>query len=523
MKKTYDEYSSKLVRFMFKSTEGDIAMPARELQGIWIYRSFLNSPNAVGDFNKLTVWEAELSIEVDENAPLFYGHLGERPVKVKGEEPYLHIQGKFAEGTPSTVSWRAVGRKDSAFDGLIYDYTGVLNPVWPEGKDGNRPTIVGTVIRTVKHGEAPAGSVFSFIAIKRDFVEPRVRIPLKKEVLDLMGSLEHRLHHQLWHASRDEWADLSDAKKLLVRTHGWQPGPLNGERNATGPGRYMNGAGEDFLFMHRQMVTQVRAIESIDSWQSVPGTSALANFTPGFEATQVGNVDGYAIPEAWIVPGDPDTTHWLHELRRTSTLYGRFLVWQAQYTDPVYLSRITLGEMGARVEATIHNWMHMRWASMPRDPETDEPVPGGRAPLDFDAKWLKPEYDYLGETFSSHVNPIFWRLHGWVDDRIEDWFRAHEVAHPGEVRRIEKNGVTWFEPGKWVQVADPWSGPATHHDPSGNHTGHQAGIDLDSTTMEKVLSIIFGLEPGLKIASLIDVPAFQKGVPRATWFKKIDE
>jgi hypothetical protein len=35
-----------------------------ELRGIWRYRSFLNNPAAVGDFGRLAVWEAELSLDV---------------------------------------------------------------------------------------------------------------------------------------------------------------------------------------------------------------------------------------------------------------------------------------------------------------------------------------------------------------------------------------------------------------------------------------------------------------------------
>lgn len=499
-------------------------MSAHVLRGIWTYRSFRNVPEAVVDFNKLAVWEAELCIEVDEGAPLFHGHLGERPIKVNGDEPFLHVKGEFAEGTPATIRWRAIGKPGSEYNGWVYDYVGVLNLLWPDGKGGNRPTIVGTVTRTVQHGTAPAGSVFSFIAVKRDFVEPRLRIPLKKEVVDRMSSLEHRLHHQLWHASRDEWFNLSDGRKTLLRDLGWQPGPKNAERNATGPGRFTNGAGEDFLFMHREMINQVRAIEPIDSWATVPGTTSFANFTPGFEAKAVGNPDGFALPEAWVVPGDPDTTHWLYELRRTSTLYGRFLVWQSQYTDPIYLSRISLGEMGARVEATIHNWMHMRWASMPRDPDTGEPVPSGRPSLDFDTKWLKPDYDYLGETFSSHVNPIFWRLHGWVDDRIEDWFRAHETAHAGKVKRIDKNGVKWFEPGEWVKVVEPWSGPISDHGHGhgADNTGQHGGVDLDPETMKKALSAILGPEPTTAVSPLAKSTASPKGPLRASWFKKLD-
>lgn len=417
------------------------------------------------------------------------------------------------------MRWRAVGKKGSEFDGWIYDYSGVLSATWPDGTSGNVPTITGTVTRTVKHGEAKAGSVFSFIAVKRGFVEPRVCIPLKQEVINLMGSLEHRLHHQLWHGARDNWADLSPAKKSLLRDIGWQPGTKNKERNASGDDSLHNGSGEDFLFMHREMIAQMRGIDPIKSWQSLPGKSALASFAKDFTASQVGNPNGFAVPPAWIVPGDPDTTRWLHDLRKTSTFYGRFLVWQAQYTDPAYLSRVTLGGLGSRIESTIHNWMHMRWASVPRDPSTGNPVPEGRGELDFDPKWLKPEYDYLGETFSSHLNPVFWRLHGWVDDRIDDWYKAHEAAHPGEIKRMDKNAVKWFEPGKWVQLAEPWSGPSAHH-----HGGNNGGVELDIASMKNALKIIFGPEP--TTPSLMQFNQEQDGAmpsTRATWFKMGNE
>ena len=58
-----------------------------------------------------------------------------------------------------------------------------------------------------------------------------------------------------------------------------------------------------------------------------------------------------------------------------------------------------------------------------------------------------PKYDCLGEFYSSHMNLLFWRLHEWVDDRIEDWFNAHEAARPGEIEWYEFQGITWFKPG----------------------------------------------------------------------------
>jgi len=100
---------------------------------------------------------------------------------------------------------------------------------------------------------------------------------------------------------------------------------------------------------------------------------------------------------------------------------------------------------------------------MPRDPVTGDPVPGGRPDNDVRTLWDDPKYDYLGEFYSSHLNPVFWRLHGWIDNRIEDWFNAHEAAHPGEVKRIDLDGTRWFAKGKWVQTDEPWAGAPGHH------------------------------------------------------------
>ncbi|MGH8948603.1 MAG: hypothetical protein ACRDXF_07060, partial [Acidimicrobiia bacterium] len=69
---------------------------------------------------------------------------------------------------------------------------------------------------------------------------------------------------------------------------------------------------------------------------------------------------------------------------------------------------------------TIHNSMHIRWAATP-----GSSLPFPEAPTQVEAaippEWDDPAYDFLLETYSSHVNPIFWKLHGWIDDRVENW------------------------------------------------------------------------------------------------------
>lgn len=102
-----------------------------------------------------------------------------------------------------------------------------------------------------------------------------------------------------------------------------------------------------------------------------------------------------------------------------------------------------------------------------------------RQDYDFDEKWDDPRYDFLGEFYSSHVNPLFWRLHGWVDDRIEDWYQAHEAASPGEIERSDHQGVAWFKPGRWVQAADPFDWPDSGHDDHGHDDDHAIAVMLE--------------------------------------------
>jgi len=63
-----------------------------------------------------------------------------------------------------------------------------------------------------------------------------------------------------------------------------------------------------------------------------------------------------------------------------------------------------------------------------RPDENDDPT----NPDIISTKWDAPAYDYLGDTYSSHVNPIFWKLHGWIDNRIEDWKNEHGIT--GEIQ-----------------------------------------------------------------------------------------
>ncbi|HEX8532903.1 MAG TPA: hypothetical protein VF662_01935 [Allosphingosinicella sp.] len=344
-----------------------------------------------------------------------------------------------------------------------------------------------------------------------DFKEPRELIPLLPAARDMLASEAHRLHHAAWHDVRGQWQDLSDGKRNAIRHLGWQPG--HGiERPALSRGSPIvdNGSGEDFLFMHRQMIGAVRALYDqagetpIASWRAIPAPGGPQD-------------DGFEIPPNWSQPDEP-TRRRLEALKSDTFFWTAMRGWDRQFKNAAYLSGLSLGALGSILEFTVHNDMHMRWSSAPRDPASGDVVPDGRSATDFDPRWSHPGYDFLGEFYSSHVNPVFWRLHGWVDDRIDDWFAAHEAAHPVDVERTTIDGIDWFKPGRWVSSQEPWASPkapadSTHH----GHHGHSPSgphAHLDPEEMKKVISILYADE-GPKLLAL---NRSLRAPPRATWF-----
>jgi hypothetical protein len=159
-------------------------------------------------------------------------------------------------------------------------------------------------------------------------------------------------------------------------------------------------------------------------------------------------------------------------LKSDEYYWSRMRPWDRQFKDPQYLRQLTLGELGALLEWGVHNDMHMRWASPPVNPSTGKAQE--REPGDLAPSWDDPKFDYLGDFYSSHVNPVFWRLHGWVDDRVADWERAHtDAGH--DIKKKTVAGLDWYEKGAWITAESPWTGPSHNH---------------DVVTMERVVGII---------------------------------
>lgn len=353
---------------------------------------------------------------------------------------------------------------------------------------------------------------------QNDFEEPRDVIPLPPAVLEMMASREHRLLHSIWHGTRNLWLSLEDGQRASITELGWAPPRASAK--ASGP-IINNGSGEDFLFMHRQMIIMVNETAKAAGAQPIKG---WINIPPPSSET---NDDGFQIPPVWIDDSDPLSNRRIAALKTDVYYWSRMRWWDREYKNPQFLRQLKLGELGSLLEYTIHNDMHMRWSSVPRDPETGEPVPSGRADWDVSAKWDNPVYDFLGEFYSSHVNPVFWRLHGWIDDRVNDWYAAHQEGHPGEIVSANVDEVPWFEKGRWVMTSDPWAGAK-----DGHHNGHhhhemnmpaRAPKMQNVEIMEKVSSILFpppAAASGMKLAATVSerVAADRTSRMHLTWF-----
>jgi hypothetical protein len=236
-----------------------------------------------------------------------------------------------------------------------------------------------------------------------------VILQLPAQVVSEMAQRRRRFHYYLWHRVRNSWPRLTESERQAIHDVNPLWAPPRAALDAVRRPARDNESGEDFLFMHRQMIAladdilaRVKdpAYPRVEGWRRVPPPGNAAYPVAEFPDSELEEVKSHRYFEQFIAR------------------------WEWQYTDSTYLKAVTLGQLGSDIEFTICHDMHMRWAA---------PSPVGYRPpahvtQGIGAEWDAPAYNYLGDTYSSHVNPLFWKIYGWVDDRIEDWKRAHSIS-----------------------------------------------------------------------------------------------
>lgn len=426
------------------------------LSGIW---TLIIAGNAQAIFG-LPAQGLELFLDTTERGRALRGFV-DTPDNLRAQPlPRYKIVGDLMDASPEQVRWRILDR-DAARYAPVYEFSVMLDDNHPMRTGPGIDVLTGH-IQSIDSQLGMNGPRLDVMIIKQPIPDARQRIDTSAQLQAWASAPQNRLYHQLWHAARDHWHELSEPRRNALRGLGWQPGPLDKERHSRGRHMDRNGSGVDFFFMHRHMMTIARALNAPPPWRHFPLPQPpveqdRAGFVRYFE-----NADGYSVPPMWLRPSDDFFNEGTELLKTPEAFHANFQMWDSRYRDAEYLSRLTLGQFGSEMELGLHDWLHIRWASIPRDPSDGSAVPSGREAVDFSPRWFNPEYDCLVDPLSSHVNPLFWCFHGWMDDRVEDWFDAHQRAHPGQVVRRRLYDVDWFEPGPWVEVAEPWMGPLTH-------------------------------------------------------------
>ena len=426
-----------------------------QLRGIWLL-----DVSGMPALDGLPDTDVQMFLDVAERGRGLSGYVDSAANLRNPSEPRYRILGDMVDASVQEIRWRLLDR-ESPRQVAAYEFVSQLNEQWASFGVADTDTMTGE-LHTLDANKPSVGKVANFVARKQPFPESRERLPVEAGLLAWGITAQKRLEHQLWHFSRDKWHLLADDRREALRALGWQPGPRNAERDARGRTKDHNGSGEDFFFMHRYMLTTARSFQDLPSWRHfpVPPPAAVQDWV-GF-ARFYDNHGGCCVPPTWQIPEDPTYSVGMGLVKSPETFYSNFQVWESKYRDPQYLAKMTLAQFGSELELSLHDWLHMCWSSVPRNPANGEPVPAARNPSDFAEHWFARENDFLGDPFSSHLNPTFWRLHGWIDDRVEDWFDAHERAHPGQIVRREVRGVPWFATGAWVTVDEPWLGSTTH-------------------------------------------------------------
>lgn len=273
----------------------------------------------------------------------------------------------------------------------------------------------------------------------------------------MLATRTMRLFHFIWHDVRYSYLSLPPKDQEEIERLGWKP-PRPALSQGGWPPLVHNRSGEDFLFSHRKMIRAVNAFLTDKKDSSYPKVVGWKNIPPP-------NDPEYPVPPPYSI-NDPKVDDYLVRVKSDAFYEEKIRVRDELFRNKDFLKTITLGELGAHLEFTLHNWAHMRWSSLPKQgfrPQLKAPYNADS----IDPKWDSPDYDSIADPYASHMNPLFWKLHGYIDDRVNDWKEAHG---------LEK--IDWI---------GTWEGPSID---GFSPQQHDHSIEQDELSLHQVLAIL---------------------------------
>src|SRR4051812_30218020 len=244
------------------------------------------------------------------------------------------------------------------------------------------------------------------------------------KVVAAMADRSMRMAHLLWHLTREFWERLDKTDQQAFQNQYPEWVPPDRPKDAIGMVTLDENSGRDFLYMHREMIKMVN------------GILASVNEPP---------IAGWSDP-----PDAADPTYRVvtdHRLPPGAYRSKDDQVWTAMVAEakallqPINLTTLSIGKLGAHLEYGIHAAMHERFGEFGSFGKLRDGQDSFQTQVP--TQWDDPLYETLLDAYSAHVHPWFWKIHGWIDDQIRAWETAN---------------------GKSVEWGEPWLGPMAHHD-----------------------------------------------------------
>ena len=171
-------------------------------------------------------------------------------------------------------------------------------------------------------------------------------------------------------------------------------------------------------------------------------------------------------------------------------------IWAQYFNDPNYLRSKTLSELGHLIEFSIHNNLHMRFATLPLPGDDFQPALAGATPSSIaqPSGFEAPRFRYLGNPYSAAVHPTFWKIHGYVDNIVVAWLYANGYSSIsdnclGEVGcyqwRSQWSGGMGYD--RSARVEEPVGGSGHHH---GHHMDMNGGEQDIASPLEKLMGAV---------------------------------